>query len=176
MPILWSQTVRQSKPNIYIYSLFFFLHHIYFPRTTLSPSLPVVTQSRSHIAGPPPSPHYGTCLCFYREKKSAFSSLIDWRRIVWVLLNKRFKRISNSYKFRSQTPSVLLPCREYGAKRGKVKIILNGMAVPFNNPKWSESCRSCLFLSNSFFFFLVRLATRADGGCSRRVALFHFSF
>ena len=34
------------------------------------------------MVGPSPPPHYGTCLPFYREKDSAFSSLVDARRIV----------------------------------------------------------------------------------------------
>ena len=61
---------------------FFFIPFIML--ALLSRSLPVVTQIRGHIAGPPPPsplPYY-TCLHIYREKNSAFSSLVDSRRIV----------------------------------------------------------------------------------------------
>ena len=60
------------------HSTSFFSHPIYCDaRTTLA--LPVVTQIRGHKAGSPPRPHYGTCPNFYREKNSAFSSLVDSR-------------------------------------------------------------------------------------------------
>ena len=72
-----------------VLSTFFLLHPIYYPNTILLPSRPVVTQIRdpgSHSGGPSPSllprPNLGTCLHFYRQKISAFSSLVDSRRIV----------------------------------------------------------------------------------------------
>ena len=73
--------------DVYEYSsmyitLFFFLHLFYYPRTTLA--LPPGSNSDpgSQSGAVLPPPHYGTCLRSYREKKSAFSSLVDSRRIV----------------------------------------------------------------------------------------------
>ena len=53
----------------------------------LSRSLPVGTQIRGRIAGPPAPlfPLQHACLHFYREKSSAFSFLVDSRRIVLLL-------------------------------------------------------------------------------------------
>ena len=46
-----------SRTYLHRSTLFFFLRPICYPRTILSPSLPVVTQIRGHIAGSsPPSP------------------------------------------------------------------------------------------------------------------------
>ena len=62
---------------------FFFSHPIHYPRTLLSRSLPVVTQTRGNEAGHLlPPPHYGTCHHFYRDNNSAFSSPVNSRRIV----------------------------------------------------------------------------------------------
>lgn len=50
---------------------------------SFSRSLPFATQIRGHNSGSSPRPpHYCACLCFYRERSSAFSSLADSRRIV----------------------------------------------------------------------------------------------
>ena len=60
-------------------SFFFFIPFVTF--VPLSRPLPVVFQIGGHIAGPTSPPHYGTCHHFYRESNSAFSSLVDSRRI-----------------------------------------------------------------------------------------------
>ena len=58
----------------------------------LSPSLPAVDQgSRSGPCCPLPTT-CGTCLYFFREKNSAFSSLVDSRRIVPTHGAKRFQQ------------------------------------------------------------------------------------
>ena len=67
--------------------LFFFIPFI--TLALLSRSLPAVTQIRGHIAGlSPPPPQYGTCLHFLSRKKnnSAFSSLVDSRRILNLMI------------------------------------------------------------------------------------------
>ena len=64
----------------------------YSPR---APSVVLVAQIRGLIAyeraGPLPpslrSPHYDTCLHFYREKTSAFYSLVDSRGTLCYLIN-----------------------------------------------------------------------------------------
>ena len=66
--------------GIFSSSFLMFIPSIIF--AVLSHPLPGVSQIRGHIAGPPPPPHYGTSLHFYREKNSAFSSLVGSRRIV----------------------------------------------------------------------------------------------
>ena len=62
---------------------YFFPHPNFYPRITLAlpPSLPPCSSSDpgSHSGPLLPPPHYGTCLHFYREKNSAFSSLVDSR-------------------------------------------------------------------------------------------------
>ena len=70
----------------YEYTFMFSSSHLSSSRNHIlsSPSLPVVTHiiwvaQRALL----PPPHYGTCLRFYREKKSApFFCLVDSRRIV----------------------------------------------------------------------------------------------
>ena len=62
---------------------FVFSHPIYYFRPSFSLSLLVVTQIRGHIAGSsPPLPTTVRALHFYRDSISAFSSLVDSRRIV----------------------------------------------------------------------------------------------
>ena len=60
---------------------FFFLHPAC-PRTTLALVPSSNSEPGSHSGPPPPPPHYGTCLYFNCVKNSAFSSLVDSRRIV----------------------------------------------------------------------------------------------
>ena len=78
-------TVMRSRYDMiatistFLFFVFFFIPFIIL--ALLSPSLAVASQIRDHISGPPP-PHYGTCLLFYREKTSAFSSLVDSGRHV----------------------------------------------------------------------------------------------
>ena len=63
---------------------FFFFHPIYYPRTTLA--LPPSSNSDpgSHSGPSSPLPTKVRAFIFYREKNSAFSPLVDSRRIVYA--------------------------------------------------------------------------------------------
>ena len=80
---------RVHKPCTPVQSIVFNIHPPipFVILALLLPSLLVVTQIRGHIAGPPPPPHYGTCLHAYREKNSAFFSVVDSRQILVVPTN-----------------------------------------------------------------------------------------
>ena len=66
-----------------VYIFLFSLHLNYYPPTALALPSSSNSDPGSHIvAGPSPPPHYGTCLPFYREKTSQFSSLVDSRQSV----------------------------------------------------------------------------------------------
>ena len=76
----WKNT-KKLLPEIqvviaYTFAIFFIIQFINV--ALLSRSLPVVTQIKGDLLSPP---HFDICLAFYREKKSAFSSLVDSRRI-----------------------------------------------------------------------------------------------
>ena len=59
-----------------------------------SPPSSSITQLRGHIAASPsPSPHYNTGPNLYREKNSAFSSLVDSRRFVPTHAARRFQQL-----------------------------------------------------------------------------------
>ena len=67
---------------IYFYLFAYFFRPIYYPRTTLALPLTSNSDLGSHSGSSSPRLHYGTFLHFYRENNSAFSSLVDSRRIV----------------------------------------------------------------------------------------------
>lgn len=97
----------RAVPDIHIY--------LFFPSRPLSslyfsPSLPVVTQIRGHIAGtpPPPTPYYGACRHSYFEKSSyEFSSLAYSRacRAIQTL----FIEATAHDQYLCRTSEVLLP-------------------------------------------------------------------
>ena len=70
----------------FIHTFIYFLHPIHYPCASLV-LLPEETRIRGRMAGPPaPSPLRHLPFFFYREKNSAFSSLVDSRRIVPILV------------------------------------------------------------------------------------------
>ena len=82
-PCIRKKNTQQWGTRLYSWEPFFFFFIPFITLALLSPSLPVVTQIRGHIAGPPPpSPLRYVCIQCYCEKSSAFSSLVDSRRIV----------------------------------------------------------------------------------------------
>ena len=81
----WKQKERQGKlqqgnPLACVFRCFF--HPMYYLSSSpyFSSSFPLVTQIRGHLAGTTSPTH----TLFHREKRSAFSSLVDSRRVYEV--------------------------------------------------------------------------------------------
>ena len=93
---------------------------------TLPPN--IVTQIWSHIAGPPlPPPHYGTCLLFHREKKSAFSSLVDSLRIVPTPAARRSQKLIPLFVFCIFAHKFKLPPRWESNSRTNALMVSKGV-------------------------------------------------
>ena len=63
-----------------VFYVFFFFIPFCYPRTTLAFRAGSDSDPGSHSGPSPPLPTYGTCLLFYGDNNSAFSSLADSRR------------------------------------------------------------------------------------------------
>ena len=85
--------------SIILFYFIFFFHSIYYPRTTLALLPSSTLDPGSHIGPFLPPPHYGTCLHFYREKNSAFSSLVDSRRIAGTVQIHSWELYANTTEY-----------------------------------------------------------------------------
>ena len=68
--------------RIFIFLILYFFHPIYYPRTTLALLPSSNSDLGSHSGFFSPLPTTVRAFIFYRENNSAFSSLVDSRRIV----------------------------------------------------------------------------------------------
>ena len=82
--LIVADSLTVSNPKITQHSIYIYFFLIPFMiLAQLSRSLPVVTQIRGHTASPPPpSPATVRAFIFYRQKISAFSSLLVDSRLI----------------------------------------------------------------------------------------------